>query len=109
MVDHVGIIVLLVVLLVAPALGVFALRVRSLSTERTASHPDSEDPALEDPTVGLPFLAGVLIYLLILTLALLLVLWALAFHEVGLLALFGLLIPVLIGLIHAGWVGALKW
>ena len=86
MVDHVGIIVLLVVLLLAPALGVFAMRGRSLGSETRALSPGSER-APEDRLVGLPLLAGVLVYLLIQTLVLLAVLWALAFHEVGLLSL----------------------
>ena len=106
MVDHVGVIVLLVVLLAVPAFGVIAVRVRAVGSESADADPDSER---SDPVVGLPLLAGALVYLVMQTLALLCVLWALAFHEVGLAALGGLLIPALIGLIHAWWVGALTW
>jgi len=106
LVDHVGVIVLLVVLLAVPAFGVMALRVRAGDSESTDADPDSDEVKLR---VGLPLLASVLVYLVMQTLALLWVLWALAFHEVGLAALFGLLVPALIALVHAWWVGALTW
>ena len=106
MVDHVGVIVLLVVLLAVPAFGVIAVRVRPV---RSASAEAGAELERSDPAVSLSLLAGVLVYLVMQTLALLWVLWALAFHEVGLGALGGLFIPALIGLVHAWWVGALTW
>ena len=108
MVDHVGIIVLLVVGVLAPLVGVFALRSRSMGSGRNASSLEAER-APEDRMVGLPLLAGVLVYLLVQTLALLLVLWALAFHAGGWSSLALLLIPAAIGGVHAWWVGAFKW
>ena len=106
MVDHVGVIVLLVVLLAVPAFGVIAARVRAAGSASPDTDPDSEG---SDPVVGPSLLGGVLVYLMMQTLALLWVLWALAFQEVGLVALGALLIPALIGLVHAWWVGALTW
>ena len=106
MVDHVGVIVFLLVLLAVPALGVIVSRGRAVDSGSSDEAPDSERSG---PEVNVSWLAGVLIYLAMQTVALLFVLWALAFHDVGLAALGGLLIPAGIGLVHAWWVGALKW
>lgn len=109
MVDHVGIIVLLVVSLAAPVWALFFQRRRTAGSAAREVEPDPVETWPEDSGVTDSLLAGVLVYLLLQTLVLLLVLWALAFHAVGLLSLLGLLIPMLLALIHAWRVGALKW
>lgn len=109
MVDHVGIIVLLVVLLAAPVWALFFKRRRTAGSAAREPELDSAERVPEDSGVTESLLGGMLIYLLVQTLVLLLVLWALAFHAVGLFSLLGLLIPMLLGLIHAWRVGALKW
>ena len=109
MVDHVGIIVLLVVLLAAPVWALFFQRRRTAGSAAREVELNPVETPPEDSGVTESLLGGVLVYLLLQTVVLLLVLWALSFHAVGLLSLLGLLIPMLLGLIHAWRVGALKW
>ena len=83
MVDHVGIIVLLLVLLAAPVWALFFQRRRTAGPAETEVEPDEVETFPEPFGVTKRLLAGVLVYLLVQTLVLLLVLWALAFHAVG--------------------------
>lgn len=105
MMDHVGVIVGLVVVLAATTLWL------GLQVDRrpTPTAPRDEDPAAETSPVGLRLLGTLLIFVVWQALALLLVLWALAFREVGLAAAAGLILPALVGFGFAWRKGVLKW
>ncbi len=105
MVDHVGVIAGLVVVLAATTLW---LGFQRAGRPPSASSPEAK-PVAEESPVGLPWLGAVLLFVAWQTLALLLVLWALAYREVGGAAAVALVVPALVAFGFAWRKGVLKW
>lgn len=113
-VDHVGVLILLVSVIASTTLwlGVRGIG-RSAGEDRKGAPADrtAEDEAerVEPYSVPVHFLGTLLLFIVWQAVALLLVLWALAFREVGFTVAVLLLLPVLVGFGQAWRKGALRW
>ena len=108
--DHVGVILGLVAVLAGSSL-VFDFRARRGASSIPVKSPtDGDNDPPPESAAGRPHvLVGLFVFLLLQTLVVLLVIWALAFQEVGPLPALALLIPAGFIFVHAWRLGAFKW
>jgi len=106
LVDHLGVLILLLAVIAVTTLwlGVLVARPRTDVPAGGAGGGESKEPQAESVArapVSLAFLGTLLLFVIWQALALLLVFWALAFAHVGFAVVASLLLPVLVGVGYA--------